>query len=394
MISVCRQKSPFGIFEPSLQPSKLLKTKGGNSMAKRGENIYKRKDGRYEGRYVVGKKTDGRTRFGYVYDRSYAGVRTKLCKVKAALSASQDNSACRMTVEKCMRLWLESEMRGVIKPSSYQTYLSIFENHIQPKLGHMNIGRVTRGTVLEFAENLMAQGLAVGTVKGVCRLLSACMRYAQEEGYIRKNPCRRIILPETCSAEQRVLAAEEHKCIRKKAGQESNIPVLLASYTGMRVGEICALRWTDIDWNRSTVCVSRTVQRIRRSSGGTVLFVGTPKSLKSRRVLPLPTFLLELLKASAESSDSDYIFGREDRPAEPRTIQRRFSSMLKRLGIVGAHFHTLRHSFATELLGLGIDIKTVSTLLGHSSAKTTLDFYAHCMLDNQRQAVERLAALS
>lgn len=366
--------------------------KGGNSMAKRGENIYKRKDGRYEGRYVIGKRDDGRTRFGYVYDRSYNGVRKKLCKKKAALPEPQSETASRMTVERCMRIWLESEMRGMIKPSSYQTYMSIFTRHILPEMGHLPLSRVTRGSVLEFTEKLLSQGLAPGTVKGVCRLLSSCMRYAQEEGYIHKNPCRRLNLAIDSPVDQRVFSPAEQTRVRKSAGNDTNLSVLLASYTGMRVGEICALRWSDIDWERSTICVSRTVQRIRKNGGGTVLMIGSPKSLKSRRVLPLPAFLLELLKNSVASSHSVYILGSEDRPAEPRTVQRRFSSMLKKLGIVGAHFHTLRHSFATELLGLGVDIKTVSTLLGHSSAKTTLDFYAHSMLDNQRNAVERLAA--
>lgn len=363
-------------------------------MAKRGENIYKRKDGRYEGRYVIGRKDNGKTRFGYVYDRSYNGVRTKLYKKKAALSEQQSDTPCRMTVERCMRIWLESEMRGMIKPSSYQAYMSIFSRHILPELGGLPLSRINRGIILEFADKLLSQGLAAGTVKGVCRLLSACMRYAQEEGLIRKNPCSRITLPVERPVEQRVLSATEQRSIRERAGRDADLPVLLASYTGMRVGEICALKWSDIDWQRSTVCVSRTVQRIRKSGGGTALLIGSPKSLKSRRVLPLPAFLLDLLRKKVASSGSGFIFGREDRPAEPRTVQRRFSSMLKRLGIVGAHFHTLRHSFATELLGLGVDIKTVSTLLGHSSAKTTLDFYAHCMLENQRNAVERLAALS
>ena len=362
-------------------------------MAKRGENIYKRKDGRYEGRYVIGRREDGRTRFGYVYDRSYNGVRTKLCKKKAALPDQQSDPACRMTVERCMRLWLETELRGMIKPSSYQTYMSVFTRHILPELGHLPLSRVTRGTVLEFAEKLMTNGLAAGTVKGVCRLLSSCMRYAQEEGYIRKNPCCRLTLPVDSTADQRVFSPAEQKRVRESAGSDANLSVLLASYTGMRIGEICALKWSDIDWERGTVCVSRTVQRIRKLGGGTALMIGSPKSLKSRRVLPLPSFLLDLLKVAAASSRSVYILGCENRPAEPRTVQRRFSSMLKRLGIVGAHFHTLRHSFATELLGLGVDVKTVSTLLGHSSAKTTLDFYAHSMLENQRNAVERLAAL-
>ena len=123
--------------------------------------------------------------------------------------------------------------------------------------------------------------------------------------------------------------------------------------------------------------------------------VGSTKSLRSERVLPAPAFLLERLKKRRAETASEYIFGVSNRAAEPRTLQRRFRRQMERLGITGVHFHTLRHSFAsfaTRLLELGIDVKTVSALLGHRSAKTTLDFYAHVLIDQQRSAMERLAA--
>ena len=171
--------------------------------------------------------------------------------------------------------------------------------------------------------------------------------------------------------------------------------MLLSLYTGMRLGEICALKWTDIDWERKTIAVRRTAQRVVRTDWPgtkTVLMIGTPKSRSSCRVLPVPAFLLDGLRRMAKQAESGYVFGDSAKAAEPRTVQRRFKRFMESIGISGVHFHTLRHSFATRLLEMNVDVKTVSVLLGHESAQTTLDFYAHSLLDQQRAAMALLAA--
>ena len=367
-------------------------------MARHGENIYKRKDGRYEGRYVIGKTLAGKTRFGYVYARQYADARRLLLQKKAELLGKPgDNEIVRQgMLNEWLTYWMENELLGSVKVSSYQTYLNQINRHLRPALGHYFLSQLTPGIVYDFIEGKRAEGLSGSTIRGIYRLLSAAMRFALDEGVICKNPCRKIrVLPEE-NAEQRVLSRTEQEKLRSMASSEEELPPLLSLYTGMRLGEVCALKGEDIDWEKRTITVRRTAQRVAQakdSAGGkTLLMIGTPKSTRSHRVIPVPEFLLERLRMQREEKcGSDYLFGTLAHAAEPRTLQRRFKRFMEKLGIAGAHFHTLRHSFATRLLELGVDIKTVSTLLGHGSVRTTLDFYAHSLMEQQRTAIERLA---
>lgn len=365
-------------------------------MARHGENIYRRKDGRYEGRYVIGKTLQGKTRFGYVYGRRYSEVKSALLLKKAEHAQAFRPKGGGITVGQWLRRWLEEEKRGSVKPSSYQTYLNLLNKHLLPRVGQWALAAVAPDTVRQLITALEASGLSAGTIRSVFRLFSAAMRCAHEEGLIAKNPCRKISVRREEAAEQRVLTRKEQRLFRESA-DTSDLPALLSLYTGMRLGEICALKCSDIDCEKRTITVRRTVQRIAaptaEAGSRTMLMIGTPKSTRSQRVIPLPELLLTpLQRQMAQVSHSAYLFGTAACAAEPRTIQRRFQRSAERLGLEGVHFHTLRHSFATRLLELGVDVKTVSVLLGHSSAKTTLDCYAHSLLDRQRAAMALLSA--
>lgn len=367
-------------------------------MARRGENIYKRKDGRYEGRYVIGRTESGKTRFGYVYGQQYTQVRNELMRKKAENARNRGPGATQpMTLQEWMEGWLSGEMRSRLKPASLQTYTRLYSKHILPCLGYVDVAMLTAADLYAFLAVLDEKKLSLTTQKSVLRLISAAMRSAMEEGLIRKNPCAKVRLRAE-EKEQRVLTAAEQEQLKRASMQAADIPALLGLYTGMRLGEICALRWEDVDWPGKTITVRHTVQRMESaaradSAAKTALAVSSPKSLTSRRVLPVPDFILSLLKTLRETSASPYVFGTDDRAAEPRTMQRRFKRMTERLALSGVHFHTTRHTFATRMLEIGVDVKTVSVMLGHSTTKTTLDFYAHSLIDRQRLAIDQLSRI-
>ncbi|MDO4389463.1 MAG: site-specific integrase [Eubacteriales bacterium] len=367
-------------------------------MPRHGENIYKRRDGRYEGRYVTGKTAAGKTSFGYIYGYRYTEVRKELLRKKAELLKSNESIACCSNMLLCnwLQYWLESEVLGRVKTSSYQTYLQQINIHLIPALGDFSLSKLTPVVVHSFISQMEETGFAHNTVKNAFRLLNAALRFAQEEGLILKNPCKKVRVQPKEMMEQRVLSQSEQEKVRKTALAQEDLPTLLSLYTGMRLGEVCGLKWSDIDWEKRTITIRRTVQRVSsvENCAGkcTLLMIGAPKSKHSHRVLPIPEFVLVLLRKAFQVMDTEdaYIFGKADRAAEPRTMQRRFWRKMTALGFSGVHFHTLRHSFATRLMELGIDIQTVSALLGHQSAKTTLEFYGHSLSEQQKYATSLL----
>lgn len=354
-------------------------------MAKHGENIYKRKDGRYEGRYVIGRAENGRTKFGYIYGYQYSEVRNKLFLKKAQLLKNSGENACRLSLIQWMQRWLHGEVRSRVKETSYAAYCNLWSRHIAPQMSHLLLDRITADDVRELMAALHEKKLASSTQNAVLRLLKSAMNAAWEEGHVRRNPCLHVRPKQNDHTEQRVLSTAE----QNQLTQHGNLAALLGLYTGLRLGEVCALQWTDVDWEGRTIAVRRTVQRTVGQNG---LRVGTPKTAQSRRVIPVPEFLLNML--AQMERQSQWIFGHGDLPAEPRTVQRRLAHTAQALGMQGVHFHTLRHTFATRLMELGVDVKTVSVLLGHSNTRTTLEFYAHSLPEQQRSAVNKLAQMS
>lgn len=366
-------------------------------MARRGENIYKRKDGRYEGRYVMGKTEKGKTRFGYVYAHSYGEVRAMLIlkKARALGHHCAGQAPGRGTYGEWVDGWL-ADMRPRIRASTYASYQVILR-HLKCGLGQRPVASLEMEELQRFMDGLVVRGLAASTRAGILRMLKSSLEAARAAGLIQRNPAVGVKLGRMEKCEQQVLSRGEQGRLAAQAISEGELSILLGLYLGLRVGEIAGLRWDDINWTENTLAVRRTAHRsaCADAAGKTSLCVSEPKTFAARRRLPIPEFLMGMLRERyvQAGNGEGFVFGKPGRLCDPRTLQRRLEKLKRRANLPDVHFHTLRHTFATRLLEMGVDVKTVSLLLGHSSVKITLEFYAHATWEHRRQAIDQLARL-
>lgn len=366
-------------------------------MARRGENIYKRKDGRYEGRFIRGYRLGRKPIWGYVYGKQYYDVRRRLIQKKAETAKRpsammQFGSGC---FEDWFNYWLDSVVRLKVKASTYACYRTIAEKHILPCYGKLLLSQMTADEANLMPARMQMSGLSANTCKGAYRLFRAAVEAAFAERLMIDNPVGKKVFRKEKGHKARVLTVYEQKIVTRHAAQGGEFPVLIALYAGLRVGEVCALRWGDINWQERSLTVRATVQRVKlhqkHGEKKTELMITKPKTEESLRTIPVPEFIIRRLQVLFNQGQrSEFVFGDKGRPADPRLIQKRCKRMTESLELERVHFHTFRHSYATRLLEMGVDIKTVSALLGHSSVQTTLNFYAHSTPEHQRLAVVKL----
>lgn len=371
-------------------------------MPRKGENIYHRKDGRWEGRYIKGRKPDGTARFGFIYGKQYSEVKKKLIIVKSEL---YQKSECISATYNCTKLddwadyWLEVIIRPRVRAETYAGYRRNLNNHIHPYIGEMNIADIQPEHLQHMADTL-AQKLAPSTLHGICRLMKSMFASASEKGLIRCTPYRDIRLPKARYRVPRVLTQTEQKKLEKEIFSKNEPEYLLCLYMGLRVGELCALRWEDVDFENGILHIRHAIHRIPcgTETNGTKLVLGEPKSESSVRDIPIPIFLSVLLierKSLEKGTSKDFLFkGTKNEYRDPRTMQQKISRLCRKLNLTGVHMHTLRHTFATRCLENGIQYEVLSEFLGHSSPQITLRHYAHCTPETKRLSIERIAPCS
>lgn len=352
-------------------------------MPRRGENIYKRKDGRWEARYVKEITADGKKKYGSVYASSYKEVKAKqqLC----ILQPTENHNPIRITVTELIAEWLSS-MKNHFKPCTYQKYECVCRNHIISDLGTIAVRYISRFTIISFTERLLEKNLSAKTVNDILIVLGLALKYAQET-YSITVP--KINYVKEHQREMRVFSVQEQQVITKYLLKQIDIHkfgVLLALYTGMRIGELCALRWDDI--TDEYIVINKTMMRIKNEQGKTEVKIGSPKSESSNRIIPTPKCLLPMIN---QFRSNGYVLSNDKlKYTEPRLMQIKFGQMIAECNIEKTNFHALRHTFATRCIEAGVDVKTLSEFLGHSDVKTTLNRYVHSSFELKQKSMEQL----
>lgn len=371
-------------------------------MAKRGENIHKRKDGRWEGRYIKGRTADGKPVWGYVYGCRYAEVKTTLTR-KKALSGFYQLSGEVMCFSELAELWLTSFSQSV-KESTLAHYQYTLHKYLLPVLGGLPVASLNEAVLERLFLKILSpddgshKPLGTSSAQECLGMLRRILKYAARLHLM--PPIELCIrLPRSKKAEPQPLTQAEQNNLRAfllDSPTPRKVGILLQMKLGLRIGEVCGLKWSDFDFKNNTLTVRRTVCRICCGNGHTKLIVQTPKTQKSAWELPLPKQLLTLLKKlrKAVTADTWFLSGSEVRPVEPRCYRKSIHCYLKQASLRKVHPHLLRHTFATTCLRAGCDIKTLSELLGHANANVTLQRYVHSDLERKRKELQRIYTLS
>lgn len=377
-------------------------------MAKRRANgegsIRKRKDGRWEGRYTAGHDpVTGKPIYKNVLGKTQGEVKEKLKRAIQENAELDFSKAGQYTVGRWMDVWFENCAKIKVRPSSHQTYRGYIDHHIKPHIGNIPLGKLTTLDLQRLYKKLLSsgrvdraeaekqpKGLSPKTVRNINQVISSALTFAKEQRLIVSNPADGCSLPKLEHREMKTLAAEQLTSFLREA-KESGVYEMyyIELATGLRRGELLGLKWEDVDLEGGTIRVRRQVARINGE------IVEAPlKTKNSYRTVSVGEDAVEVLKQQKANGHSEYVFpSPTGGPISPDSVLHMLHRVLKRAGLPKVRFHDLRHTFATLALQNGVDVKTVSGMLGHYSAGFTLDTYAHVTTQAQRQAANTIASI-
>ena len=416
-------------------------------MRKRGQNegtIRKRVDGRWEARAIIGRTIDGKPKFKYIYRKTRAEVASELSKVLAELAEDAYIDETKVTFVGWLKTWLETYAKPSIKLSTYTSYETYIRGHITPYFKNLKLKDLNPKILQDFFNTKLTGGrldnkeggLSDKTLKNLYNMIHASLKQAYLNEMIKKNICEFIKVPKVSRKEMRVLTREEQtNLITASRNHRLGIVVVLDLFTGMRLGEILALRWNDIDFNKNLISVKNTIKRVTTHNSDerkTEIILDTPKTENAYRVIPLINEIKIELKnhlkiqnkekqiSGTAYNNKNFVFCNEiGEPYDQKTFKNYYNKILLECGLIKSRpktirdkikkglkskpkpkgsspnvtFHTLRHTFATRAIEQGMDVLVLSKILGHSDPSTTLNKYGHVLPNHKKDNMEKIREL-
>ena len=382
-------------------------------MPRRGENIHKRRDGRWEGRYIK-CRIDGKAKYSSVFAKTYKEVKEKLADAirentnflqnkTSTLQGNLEHLQESKNFSEISQEWL-SVLKPQLKASSIVKYTNVLNSYLLPEFHSRQIVEISKGDIVRFSNSLLksggakGEGLAPKTVTGIVSILKNILKYASQVKHYTVADVSDIFIRQQ-QKPLRVLSRLEQQKLNDYLCNKltfSNLGILLCLYTGIRIGEVCALKWEDISFDEKSLSVHQTMQRLQTLEDGekkTTILITTPKSNCSIRTIPIPDNIFRLISGFQCPKDAYFLTGAAQTFIEPRTMENRFKAAIRACGITDATFHTCRHTFATRCIECGFDIKSLSEILGHASVNITMNRYVHPSMELKQENMSRLSEL-
>lgn len=297
-------------------------------------------------------------------------------------------------IQQVAKLWQEDK-KQYVKKSTISSYLLLLENHLLPEFGVKST--IPEEEAQAFVFKKLESGLSKKTIKDMLIVLKMVLKFGAKHKWLTYQPFDIQFPTERKQQQLEVLSKAQQKTIMQYIKSNftfRNLGVYLCLSTGMRIGEVCALTWEDIDIANGVIHINKTIQRIYNIDEDmrkTELIIDTPKTKNSHREIPISNDLLKLVKPFKKIvNNSFFVLTNAATPTEPRTYRNYYSSLMEEMGMPKLKFHGLRHSFATRCIESNCDYKTVSVLLGHANISTTLNLYVHPNFEQKKKAINQM----
>ena len=294
--------------------------------------------------------------------------------------------------------WLENYIRPSVKVRTYERYKLIVEQHIKDKIGGIELNNLSPLVLQSFITELLqcgnkktGKGLSASSVNAVISVIQSSLKTAHLLGLTKEYTADKLKRPKLVGKPVECFSLTEQKMIEQAilTGKKDKLyGIILCLYCGLRIGELIALQWSDIDFTKGILTISKSCHDNKDG-----LIIDEPKTATSRRMIPLPKQLLPILRSVKKRSASPFVVSSNGKPVSVRSYQRSFELLLKKLKIPHKGFHSLRHTFATRAIECGMDVKTLSEILGHKNPTVTLNRYAHSLMEHKADMMNRLGKL-